>query len=79
MSNEKPQRVTITGAWERNGSYGPFYTGNVKKSEFLELVKNMDGENLQILVSSVSEDQKKSDRHPDILVSMMVDNYKKNG
>jgi hypothetical protein len=75
--SEKPQqqsnRVIITGAWERSGQYGPFYTGNVKKSELMKVIQDMPGEDLQLLVSSVSE--KKTENHPDILVSLQENTY----
>jgi hypothetical protein len=74
---QKGNRVILTGAWERQGGYGPFYTGNVKKSELLKVIQDMPGEDLQMLVSSVTE--KKTENHPDILVSIQENTYKKQG
>jgi hypothetical protein len=73
MSDEK-KRFVLTGCWEQNGQYGPFFTGNIKKSEILAKLADLP-EDIQVLVSQVTE--KKTEQHPDILVSFAENTFKK--
>ena len=69
---EQRKRSNLTGAWERNGANGKFYTGSLKKSELLEMLQGHD-EFIQVIVSPV--EVKTKENSPDITISIGDDLY----
>lgn len=63
----KSDRVSITGAWKREGQGGVFFTGNCSKQELLDKLSSL-GDHVQLFVSPI--ENKSNENSPDLNISI---------
>lgn len=65
---EKKVRAKISGAWQKEGTYGKFFTGSFTRESLLKELDKFPGvDKFQMFISPLANKEKETD--PDVLVT----------